>query len=270
VPKALKTMEPFFLVRSALLEKFPGAELVGFADQETPHLISVEGKREFDRLIDDGTLTRLSRGDEADPHVLDYARQTDAVVVSLDHYRDEEFKPYRPLVRQIRPERMGNVITFSVIKTIEDWLVTTPPTSRTYARSPAVPPLLAVGIGIHGIRTFRAPTSDDYYSTHANVLLKPGSTEPGQVAWFGETVEVKSDVLGTLKLVVESTGPRVHDTGIPFKSLVTQPGEYRIGLRFRANGNIDFVAQFEAAGGLKSTVVARLNSRYDDLKDEGR
>lgn len=90
------------LVREKMEEE--GYEPIVVVDAALRH--QVDKRREYEEMVEDGTLRQAPAGTDADYFILAFARELDAVVVSNDRFRDRE---------KAFPEARDRVIRFMIV-----------------------------------------------------------------------------------------------------------------------------------------------------------
>jgi hypothetical protein len=90
------------LVREKMEEE--GYEPIVVVDAALRH--QVDQRREYEEMVEDGTLRQAPAGTDADYFILSFARELDAVVVSNDRFRDRE---------KAFPEARDRVIRFMIV-----------------------------------------------------------------------------------------------------------------------------------------------------------
>jgi hypothetical protein len=90
------------LVREKMEEE--GYEPIVVVDAALRH--QVDDRREYEEMVEDGTLRQTPAGTDADYFILSFARELDAVVVSNDRFRDRE---------KAFPEARDRVIRFMIV-----------------------------------------------------------------------------------------------------------------------------------------------------------
>jgi hypothetical protein len=90
------------LVREKMEEE--GYEPIVVVDAALRH--QVDNRREYEEMVEDGTLRQTPAGTDADYFILSFARELDAVVVSNDRFRDRE---------KAFPEARDRVIRFMIV-----------------------------------------------------------------------------------------------------------------------------------------------------------
>lgn len=287
LPRQARTLEPFFSVQKALLDAFPGAEVLGFADHSIRFVISKESEPELDRLVHSRVVATSAPGDEADIHLLKYAASTGAVIVSQDRYKKQEYRLYHERVRQLRPSALRGVVTFGEIRTIAEWLASdarpraaqgprpgsaqgggaAEDPQRPRRRPVGADAPLAVGLGIDGIVHYHPPDGDGFFHSRTDLLLETGAA-PDAPGWFPEPVEVHDGVSGTFKLLLVRGGVReVHDTGLRLRDVFGSPGSHRVALCIRQDGWLDvLLAPWDAPADVRAVRVGRMTRGRDALE----
>jgi hypothetical protein len=90
------------LVREKMEEE--GYEPIVVVDAALRH--QVDDRREYEEMVEDGTLKQAPAGTDADYFILSFARELDAVVVSNDRFRDRE---------KAFPEARDRVIRYMIV-----------------------------------------------------------------------------------------------------------------------------------------------------------
>jgi hypothetical protein len=90
------------LVREKMEEE--GYEPIVVVDAALRH--QVDNRREYEEMVEEGTLRQAPAGTDADYFILSFARELDAVVVSNDRFRDRE---------KAFPEARDRVIRFMIV-----------------------------------------------------------------------------------------------------------------------------------------------------------
>jgi hypothetical protein len=81
-----------------------GFEPIVVVDAALRH--QIDDSREYERLVDSGTIRQAPAGTDADYFILSFARELDAVVVSNDRFKDRE---------KAFPEARDRVIRYMIV-----------------------------------------------------------------------------------------------------------------------------------------------------------